>query len=235
MLPFLIGLGALFLLLLSAKSFVVADPVKLARNMRLAGGLAAVGIGGLLLAVGRAAFGLPLIVFGATLLAKLFKPSLTERMRRKSGRISRVRSAMLAMELDIDTGRMRGSVLGGRFSGRDLDTLGKPELAELARELAAADPEGASLFEAYLDRRKPGWRENLNGDARAGRRDATGEGPMTEDQAYKILGLDPGAGATEIRAAHRALMKKLHPDQGGSTYLASRVNQAKDFLLRSQR
>jgi DnaJ-domain-containing protein 1 len=192
-------------------------------------------MGGIFLAVGRAAFGLPLIVFGATLLAKLVKPSFSQRMRREPGRTSRVRSTMLAMELDLDTGRMRGSVVAGRYSGRDLDTLGEAELADLARELAPADPEGASLFEAYLDRRKPGWRENLNGNAHAGRRDAPGEGPMTEDQAYKILGLDPGAGAADVRTAHRALMKKLHPDQGGSTYLASRVNQAKDFLLRSQR
>jgi hypothetical protein len=51
------------------------------------------------------------------------------------------------------------------------------------------------------------------------------------EEAYEILGLQPGATKEQIKAAHRRLMQRVHPDHGGSDYLAVRVNQAKDLLL----
>jgi len=91
------------------------------------------------------------------------------------------------------------------------------------------------LFTAYFDRRAPGWREYAQGNAgAAGSRPPSG-GKMTEEEAYQILGLQSGASAEDIARAHRTLMKKLHPDQGGTTYLAARVNEAKDVLLRRHR
>ncbi|HMI10620.1 MAG TPA: DnaJ domain-containing protein, partial [Bradyrhizobium sp.] len=88
-------------------------------------------------------------------------------------------------------------------------------------------------LESYLDRRFPAWRQDAQSDGAGRQRRAESGGKMTNEEAYQILGLQPGASRDDIGRAHRALMKKLHPDQGGSTYLAARVNEAKDTLLRT--
>jgi hypothetical protein len=154
-------------------------------------------------------------------------------MRKSTGQVSRVRSAFVEMELDHDTGTMRGRILAGRHEGAALDAL---DVATLAGFLPDIDEESRSLLMAYLDRREPLWRENAQADATAGSsRRGRSTGKMTEEEAYQILGVQPGASAKDIGLAHRSLMKKLHPDQGGSTYLAARVNEAKDVLLRRHR
>jgi DnaJ-domain-containing protein 1 len=99
----------------------------------------------------------------------------------------------------------------------------------LRRELARDDPDGLSLLEAYLDRRFAGWRE-----ADQGQREARGGGAMSRRDALQVLGLAEGSSEADIIRAHRALMKKFHPDHGGSTTLAARVNQAKDVLMQRQ-
>jgi DnaJ domain len=117
--------------------------------------------------------------------------------------------------------------LKGVFAGRTIERLAPAELALLWRDCRFVDPKSAQLVEAYLDRAHPTWREDM---ARAENEPGAG-GIMTRAEAYEILGLKAGASDEEVRRAHRELMKKLHPDLGGSDYLASKINEAKDLLL----
>jgi len=107
------------------------------------------------------------------------------------------------------------------------------DLPALLGMFGELDAESVPLLESYLDRRFPAWRQNAQGNTAGGQSRPSSSDKMTDEEAYQILGLQPGAGRDEISRAHRALMKKLHPDQGGSTYLATRVNEAKDTLLRT--
>lgn len=226
----LFGIGALILLLVAARFYSSANPQQVAYALRTGGGIASLGIAGYLAVTGRFYAAIPLGYFGATLLGWIPSPAgFGARMRKTPGQVSRVRSRFVEMELDHDSGDMRGRILEGQYENVPLDALDRPTMLALLRDF---DAESRSLLEAYLDRREPGWREDVDEDAGAGHREATRVGPMTQEEALQILGLEPGAGAFEIRRAHRTLMKKLHPDQGGSTYLAARVNEAKEVLLR---
>lgn len=149
-----------------------------------------------------------------------------------SGQQSTVETGWLRMQLDHATGRMDGDVLQGRHAGRRLSSLSFEDVILLLRDCQSHDNQAAALLEAYLDRSiGEDWRERATqGDAGEAASTA-GNGAMTREQAWEVLGLQPGASAADIRAAHRRLMKKFHPDQGGSTYLAAQINRAKDFLL----
>jgi hypothetical protein len=229
------GLVVLALLLWALHAFTKVKPQTAAVVLKTGGGLGALAVAGLLGARGRLDIAIPLGLTGLGLLGWLpwSIPGLGARMRKSTGQVSRVRSAFVEMELDHDTGTMRGRILAGRHEGAALDAL---DMATLAGFLPDIDEESRSLLMAYLDRREPLWRENAQADATAGSsRRGWSTGKMTEEEAYQILGVQPGASAKDIGLAHRSLMKKLHPDQGGSTYLAARVNEAKDVLLRRHR
>ena len=144
-----------------------------------------------------------------------------------AGRQSEVATAMLRMTLDHDTGRLGGEVLRGRFAGSALDDLGFEQLLELLAECRAQDPQGAALLESYLER--------VHGERWSGAAGEPGPPPpsleLGEAEARQILGVAEGADAEAIRAAHRRLIQRLHPDRGGSAYLAAQINRAKDLLL----
>ncbi len=208
------------------------DPKVGARVLKAAGGVVAIGLAAFLGLRGELYVAMPLGMFGLGLLGWISPPAgFMSRTKKSGGQVSRVRTAYLEMTLDHDSGAMTGQVLAGRFAGRSLDDLDTAALVALLRE---ADDESRSLLVPYLDRRDAGWREHAQGDAAAGRA-APGGGKMTEEEAYQILGLQRGASERDITHAHRALMKKFHPDQGGSTYLAARINEAKEKLLRQHR
>jgi hypothetical protein len=233
MAPFLLGTLALLLLLWAASAFSRADPKQVARLLRWIGGVAALLLAAFLLFRGEVAVAIPIGGFGLGLLGwtSFWPASFAARTQKATGQTSRVQTTYLEMELDHDTGRMHGRVLAGRYQGVSLDALDRACLLELFREV---DQDSRDLLAAYLDRRDPSWRESAQSDAGASARSGNA-GKMSEEEAYQILGLAPGAAAEEISRAHRSLIKKLHPDQGGTNYLAARINEAKDVLLRRHR
>jgi len=233
--PLILGVVVLLLLLWAANSFSKADPKQAARLLRKLGGGAALLFAAFLLFRGEIGPAVTVGVIGLGTLGwvPFWPASFGGRVHKSPGQSSRVRTSFIEMELDHDSGIMHGRILAGAHQGAALDDL---DAATLIGLLGAMDGDSRDLLAAYLDRRQPGWRQHAQGDAATGRggRAASG-GKMTEEEAYQILGLQPNAGADDISRAHRSLMKKLHPDQGGSTYLAARINEAKDVLTRRHR
>ena len=230
-----LGLVVLVLLFFAAKWFSKADPEQAARVLRYVGGAAALLLAVFLLVRGQIGAALSIGPLGLGVLGYIsFWPvSFGGRTQKSTGRVSRVRTAFLEMELEHDTGAMRGRVLNGRHQGASLDELDVKTLIGLLGEI---DEDSRSLLTAYLDRRKPHWREHAaDDDTGENRSHIRRNGKMTDEEAYQILGIKPGATAEEIAGAYHSLMKKLHPDQGGSTYLAAQINQAKEVLLRRHR
>jgi hypothetical protein len=233
----LFGIVLLVLVLWGLNAYSKADPKYLVKVMRPAGGILATLAAVFLFFRGHPEVAIPLGMMGLGLLGwgPFASTGWFQRTQKTPGQVSRVRSPFVEMELDHDTGSMRGTILAGAHAGASLDSL---DLATLAGLLAELDADSRALLAAYLDRREPGWREDAQDGAaprqETGRPAARG-GKMTEDEAYQVLGVPPGAEAAEIKRAHRTLMKKLHPDQGGSTYLAAQINEAKEVLLRRQR
>lgn len=232
---FILGVALLVALLFLGRWFVEADPRKVASGLKWG----AILVGGFLL--------LALLVSGRIALLAALVPAgfwafrLFQRYRStqepRSGQTSAVRTRFLEMHLDHDSGQLDGRVLEGRHAGALLSQLDLAALKELLEDYRIGDAQSASVLEAYLDRARPEWREpedsatSREETARSGRRGPP-SGTMTRAEALEILGLEEGADTEAIRDAHRRLMQKLHPDHGGSNYLAAKLNEAKELLLR---
>jgi len=219
--------AAVFAAALLFAAFLRASPAALASAIRLVPPLLLGVAGFAVVAIGKAAAGSLMV---ALALAWLAATHLAGKTRAPQKRRAMVRTAALEMELDHETGGLEGVVLAGSFESRELATMGEDELVALYRELGG-DFESRQLLEAYLDSRFPVWRKNAKADHSQRLGGAPGAGPMTKEEAYKVLGLEAGAAAADVRKAHRRLMQRLHPDIGGSSVLAARINEAKDVLL----
>lgn len=237
MIPLLLLIGLILFVVLGVRHYLRTAPPDVARKFRrglwLFGLLCLV----LLAAGGRLAVLIPLLgalIAGILRLLPLLLPVLLPLWQRS--RRSRPASAtgqseatarFLRLQLDHESGEIRGEVLAGRYTGRQLSELNRRQLAELYAECRAGDQESATLLRAYLERvHGESWRDFEQGEPAS-----PASGRMSAEEAYEVLGLNPGAGQAEIIAAHRRLMQKLHPDRGGSDYLAAKINQAKDVLL----
>lgn len=225
---------------LAVRWFVNASPARLARGVRV-GAIWLVAAVLLALAfTGR----LPMVLAVIGPLGALILAFAKLRNHRRGpaggwddtgGRKSNVTTDRLDMTFDHDSGELDGRVTAGVFAGRMLSEMSLDELRALLQEaVAARDTHSATVLTSYLDRTYgEDWHDGAGAGAGAGQDTGArqNEGAMTRDEAWRVLGLSPGATEDEIRGAHRRLMKQAHPDHGGSDYLAAKINQAKDVLL----
>jgi len=153
-----------------------------------------------------------------------------------SDNASTVVTSLLTMSLEPSSGKIDGEILLGEFKGALLTQLSLPQLFTLYQLATDQYADSVPVFDAFLKRHVGAeWRkkaaqfgyqfEELNVPA--------DNSEMDVSQALQILGLAEGASKQEVLDAHRKLMQKLHPDRGGSNFLAAQVNRAKDVLLES--
>ena len=238
MLPMLVlGIALLVCGLLLVRWLVAAEPRTLAFAAKVAGTAMLALLAAYLAMTGRMGWIVGLLPFLLLLLRRMSWGGLAGLGGFSSGatpRMSNVRTPFLEMRLDHETGDLDGDVVQGPYAGRQLSAMSTDELLELLRELRVQDKKSTLLLEAYLDRRCPDWRTRSTGNAGPGDRqdDGTAQaGVSSAEDAYRVLGLEPGASDAAIREAYHRLIASVHPDKGGSSFLAAQVNRAKDILL----
>ncbi|TCI00985.1 molecular chaperone DnaJ [Roseococcus sp. SYP-B2431] len=223
-----VAIGGLAVLAVLGLLYAFAHARPAAVRASLVWGFGTLGAAGfaLMLFTGRGASAIWALVMFGPALRQAWKSWRARKTFSRPGDTSGVETATLEMRLDLGTGMMSGQVRRGDFAGRNLASMDLPELRALLADCQANDAESVPLLEAWLDRVHPEWR-----DAPGSAPPPSGGGPMTRAEALAVLGLREGAGEEEIRTAHRRLMQSAHPDRGGSDWLASRINEARDLLL----
>ena len=230
----LLGVALFIGTVLIGRWFVDADTKKVLKALRWTGAILAIVVGLFLIVSGRFSF-LWIALMG--LLPWISRFRMLRRMARSArgpspGRQSRVDTRFVAMTLDHDTGDMDGEVLEGPFAGRQLSEMSLEDLLALFASARQSDTQSARVLEAYLDRvHGDSWQDSARDSGEQASSAARKGGAMTVEEAYQVLDLEPGASKEEIVKRHRDLMKKVHPDHGGSDYLASRINEAKECLF----
>jgi hypothetical protein len=245
MVPYLIlGIAILTGVILTGKWLASAEPKQIIKAFKI------VGIGVLVvLVMFFAATGRLLWIFYLlpVLIPWLLRFRAAARMAKNFSRMSKggstgqtsdVETKYLRLSLDHDSGDMAGEVLIGDYAGQRIEEMELSDLIELTAECVAQDEQSAQILEAYLDRMYPEWRDQVDAESEGESRHEHGRGwgpksqdGMSQNEAYEVLGLLPGATEKEIKEAYHRLISNLHPDHGGSTYLAAKINQAKDTLL----
>lgn len=226
---FALGLVLLLFVLYLLKWLTRVEAATLARLITYFGIAVLLVVIVLLFLVGRGGLAFAAVALGYPLWRRWQSQRAFKAAGSSSSRASTVESRYLSMSLDHDSGTIDGSVKAGAFAGRRLGDLSLPDLLALLQEIRPTDSDGVALLEAYLDRTKPGWREA--GHEQAKQAAGSSRGAMGREEALAVLGLAAGASEAQIREAHHRLMLKVHPDHGGSDYLAARLNEARDVLL----
>ena len=238
---FLLGLGLLVGILLLLKWASEAEPRQVLKALAWVGGIVGLILGLFLLWAGRyqlAWIALPAL-FALASRWRQIKSALRGARGPSQSQSSEVETRFVRMTLEHDTGVMSGEVLAGVHAGRRVEELSLDDLVQLWREAQAEDAQSTAVIEAYLDKMHgEDWRDAAEasaGDsgARAGASGASGRGggAMSREEALEILGLEEGASREQIQRAYRTLMKKLHPDTGGSDWFAAKLNEAKRVLI----
>lgn len=231
----LLGVFILFGVILMLRAYASASPASLNRAVRRTAIGSAV-LGAVLLLL-RAPLGFTFVGIGAilplTLRWRALWPDFGAPINQPRGKSSRIDTKYLRMALDHDTGALDGLVLAGCHRDQLLSKLTLEQLLEVRADCLGDDPEGVPLVEAYLDRiHGASWREESSGQQSSGNTSSRhASTTMTREEAFDVLGLRPTASDSEIRETHHRLIMKLHPDHGGSDYLAAKINQARDVLL----